>query len=323
MITIFVPYEHTKKIIRDSLNLMISETCLKDVGYKIGDKLNRDAEEKTTIGKETDKGISNNEIMYIQGDGSMVPILGENNLEYKENKLGMVYLGSDITKKVSENGKETVEIHNKRFVSSLGEGVDKFKEMLHIAALKKGLNDVKEVIFLSDGASWLAKLKSEYFPNAVHILDWYHAVEHLWITAHKLFGEDNKAKCEEWVLPLKQLLWEGKVTEILDIIKEQGFKRKKNQTPLWELHGYYLSNHDNMRYAEYREKGYYIGSGAIESANKYIVANRLKMAGMRWSTKRANALIWLRCKYFEDQWDNFWENMHVSDYLITPNSKAA
>jgi hypothetical protein len=78
-----------------------------------------------------------------------------------------------------------------------------------------------------------------------------------------------------------------------------------------------------MCYDIFRKKGYYIGSGVIESAHKYIVASRLKQAGMRWSMKNANALIWLRSIYFEDRWDDFWKHMTLKKYLKPQKSNLA
>ena len=81
-----------------------------------------------------------------------------------------------------------------------------------------------------------------------------------------------------------------------------------------------------MKYNEYRSKGYNIGSGAIESANKYIVGQRLKLSGMQWTISHANALIHLRCKYYEGNWDIFWDDMNLKDYLdhnLIQKSKAA
>jgi hypothetical protein len=63
------------------------------------------------------------------------------------------------------------------------------------------------------------------FPDAIQILDWYHAVDHLWQTAHSLFGEDNK-KCAAWVNPLKELLWAGKVNDVIEKLFKDGFPKK-------------------------------------------------------------------------------------------------
>lgn len=325
LIGIFVPFIHTKKFIKDLLYFNISETCIKHTCLKIGNAIYQKemleskyalAGEKIEIKEPVDQ-------LYIQADGAMVPIRGEEKIDYKENKLGVVFSGADIEKKISKNGKERVTIHNKRFVSSVGEGVEKFKKMLFNTAKKRGLLNAKVVIFLSDGAVWLRNLRAEYFPNAIQILDWYHAIEHLWTAAHKLFGENNKSKCENWIEPLKELLWNGKILEVIDTIKIQAVNRKQNQTPLWELYHYFNTNKEFMQYDKFREKDYYIGSGVIESANKYIVANRLKQAGMRWSKIQANAMIWLRCKYFEDIWETFWDQLSISKFLSSQLLEAS
>ena len=81
-----------------------------------------------------------------------------------------------------------------------------------------------------------------------------------------------------------------------------------------KLYDYFDKNKDAMRYKEFREAGYYIGSGAIESANKYIITSRMKMTGCRWLIEKADQMIWLRAKYFEDHWDVFWEEMKYREF---------
>jgi hypothetical protein len=312
---VFIPFAHTKKIIKETLNIDISETALLSISGKVGTKLYNDMEKKSRRPEQVQSKVETVNVMYIQADGAMTPIVTKGGVEYKENKLGMVFTDDNIVHSKTKKGENRVEIKNKHFVSSIGEGVEKFKKMLYALSKENGLHRAAKKVFICDGASWLSKMKEEYFPDAIQILDWYHAVDHLWQTAHSLFGENNIEKCKSWVEPQKQLLWEGKVDDVISGLIKAGNNTKKNQTPIWQLHGYFVSNRNNMRYDEYRNAGYYIGSGSIESANKYIVANRLKQAGMRWEIKNANAIIWLRSKYFEDDWDDFWESMNIADYL--------
>ena len=63
-----------------------------------------------------------------------------------------------------------------------------------------------------------------------------------------------------------------------------------------------------MRYNEYREKGYHIGSGIVESACKHVVGQRLKQAGMTWSVEGADAIIQLRILWKNGEWNRFWKN---------------
>jgi len=315
MIFTYSPFAHTKKIMKEALSIEISETALKSISNRIGTKLYNDMDKKSRRPEQLQYTGSPIDLMYIQADGAMTPIASAGGIEYKENKLGVIYTNDNIIQKKTKNGKDRVEIKNKRFVSSIGEGVDKFKRMLYGLAKENGLYKSDKVIILGDGASWISKMKEEYFPEAIQILDWYHAVDHLWTTAHALYGENNIEKCRKWVDPLKELLWAGKVGDVIKEIIKMANGNKKNQDSLWKLHGYLVSNKENMKYDEFRKAGYYIGSGAIESANKYIVANRLKQAGMRWDVCNANAMIWLRSKCFEDIWDAFWDNVNIADYL--------
>jgi hypothetical protein len=313
--SIAMPFEQVSHLLYNIYGFEVSETCLKDISNNIGTKLYKEAEQRGKLPFRGRKAKEGCDILYIHADGSMVPTISENCIEYKENKLGLLYTDRDIVCKKTSSGKERVQIKDKRFISSIGEGVEPFKKMLYGGAVTKGCHTAKKVIVLTDGAAWLKKMKDEYFPHALHILDWYHAVDHLWSTAHVLFGEDNHERCEQWVTPLKDLLWKGKIEQVIRMLSEQGLKAQKDQTALFQLRGYFVSNKECMRYNEYRKKGYFIGSGAIESANKYIVADRMKRSGMRWSLQHANALIWLRCKYYEDQWDDFWENLNLSEYM--------
>lgn len=297
------------------LGVSVSVTFIEQVTVRVGDTLWEKAEKESRRPYGIEEREKDVDLLYICPDGAMVPLVGDGKVEYRENKLGIVFNNKDLVRKIDKNGKTTTRITGKRLVSSLGEGVEPFKKMLFAAAVKKGFYAAQTVVFLSDGAAWLSKCKEEFFPNAVRILDWYHALEHLWETARSLFGELNEEKCRAWAEPLQELLWQGKVDEVIRFLEKEINNGTKNQKPLIELRGYYHSNRASMKYDEYREKGWYIGSGPIESANNYIVNQRLKRSGMKWSKTCANAVLWARCKYYENNWDDFWKNLSLADYL--------
>lgn len=322
-LSVFMPFEHVKSYYKDIEGIDISETCLKETTHRLGSRIHEIMEVKGRR-PETIKGPKiSSDVMYIQADGSMVPIRGEKEREFKEAKLGLIYTNRDIVQRKTKKGEISTDIRNKRFVCSIGEGVEPFKKMMYAAAREKGYFKSKKVVVLSDGATWISKMRHEYFPRAIHILDWYHAMEHLWQAAYKIFGESKTAECEEWVKRFERLLWAGKVDKVIKELDREIFRRKKYQTELIQLRGYYFSNRTNMRYNEFRKNGFYIGSGAIESAHKYIIASRLKQAGMRWTVSHANAMIWLRSKYFENTWDEFWKTMSMKEYFKPVKSRAA
>jgi hypothetical protein len=90
-------------------------------------------------------------------------------------------------------------------------------------------------------------------------------------------------------------------------------KRLQPQNPSVreEVHktvGYFETNQDRMRYAEWIKHGLFVGSGVIEAGCKTIVGQRLKQSGMRWTVRGANAIIALRCCQISGRWEEFWGN---------------
>ena len=75
------------------------------------------------------------------------------------------------------------------------------------------------------------------------------------------------------------------------------------------LEGYIRNNSDRMKYLEYKNKDYYIGSGMIESGNKTVVQKRMKQAGMRWSIAGGQFMAVLRAKHESHRWSD------VVDYI--------
>jgi len=151
---VFTPFEHAGKIIESFLNIHVSETTLMKIVNKAGEKIYQDFKNKE-VSKKIKKS---SKIIYIQSDGSMVPTLGEEKIEYKENKLGLVFSDTDIKERKGKNGEKEIEIKNKRFVSSIGKGVEEFQNMLFKAAKIKGSEKCKTLIFLTDGATWLKNI---------------------------------------------------------------------------------------------------------------------------------------------------------------------
>ena len=70
------------------------------------------------------------------------------------------------------------------------------------------------------------------------------------------------------------------------------------------LYTYISNNRDNIDYPTYKAKGYFVGSGAIESGNKIVLQNRLKLPRMRWNVPTAQCMLSLKAKLESNQWDS-------------------
>jgi hypothetical protein len=75
-----------------------------------------------------------------------------------------------------------------------------------------------------------------------------------------------------------------------------------------------------MEDREYLAKGWCITSGAVESACKTVVGQRLELAGMRWCEDGAHAVCHLRALYRSEkgQWAAFWAGDYSSDLAPDP-----
>jgi hypothetical protein len=239
--------------------------------------------------------------IYFLADGAM---LNTRSNGWKENKLGMVFSEENM-EKTGSGEKERIRIRRKDFITSFAEGLQPVKKLLRLLAARNGAFQAREVVVVSDGAPWIENTFAEMFKELTHILDWYHAVEHLWSCANSIYGKGSELAAR-WVKRYKELLWTGKVEELLiDLFAEAATAR--DQTPLLELHAYLRTRRHMIRYNEFRERGLFVGSGAIESANKYVIQSRLKRAGMRWSISGANAIAHLSAAYMADRWDPLWK----------------
>jgi hypothetical protein len=70
---------------------------------------------------------------------------------------------------------------------------------------------------------------------------------------------------------------------------------------------YFHRNAERMPYADFRKQGLFVGSGVVEAGYKIICVQRLKLSGMRWTVRGANAIIALRCCQLSARWEEFWE----------------
>jgi hypothetical protein len=70
----------------------------------------------------------------------------------------------------------------------------------------------------------------------------------------------------------------------------------------------YLNNHrDRTHYRQFRRGGYPLGSGGVESSNKFICHVRLKRSGAWWYETNSNQLLALRCAKYNGTFDQVFE----------------
>lgn len=154
-----------------------------------------------------------------------------------------------------------------------------------------------EVVFLGDGAPCNWNLAATHFPDAVPILDFWHASEHVWEVSRALYRQDEptqKALGDQWAQArVESLKSEGPLPLLRALRRRQG-KTKTQQEVLRQARHYFTHNAQRMDYPQHLAAGRMIGSGPVEAACKSVVGVRLKQAGMRWSNAGADAVLAVR-----------------------------
>jgi hypothetical protein len=184
---------------------------------------------------------------------------------------------------------------------------EQFGPLLRAEAIRRGMAKAKTVVFLGDGAVWVWKLARLNFPQAVCILDYYHACEHLNLLSATLYGEGSalaKRRFRQW----RKALLKDKIAQVIaqataDLpTKAQTRKSAKKQI------AYFERNRSKMLYQTFRTAGYFIGSGVVEAGCKTVVGQRLKQSGMLWSCKGASHLLAVRCALLSGWFEGFWKH---------------
>jgi hypothetical protein len=234
------------------------------------------------------------QVKGISMDGGMVHLRDEG---WKEMKVGAVY---DVALRWQRDARtaewvEQAQAVNLSYMAVLGD-VQAFAPALWQIAVQRQVPQAADSSVTADGAEWIWSVATDYFPDSTQIVDWYHARQHLWAAAHALFP-DHPDRAQGWASHQSQALFLGALDQIIDPL---------DQTGLAEHSHYFRLHRQRMRYQEFRENGYPIGSGTVESGVKQFKA-RLTGPGMRWSRPAAQQMLVIRAAVLEHSFDCLWQ----------------
>jgi hypothetical protein len=240
--------------------------------------------------------------LYGSLDGVMAPLVGEwrelKNIAWYRVEPVHSYQKRRHTKRVGEQkGLQAQDITYHCDIQP----PEQFSNLFWASACQRKADLYEEVVFVCDGAVWIWKLIEKHFPYAVQIVDWYHASEYLPPIAEAVFGCGTE-QYQNWLENARTLLWEGRMAD-LSLACQQWSSFSLAQPAVQQAVTYFTNNQKRMDYARFRQKGYFIGSGTVESAGKQISGLRLKRAGARWTEQGAVATAKARAAWLSGLWD--------------------
>ena len=297
-------YQAAENVIYDTYGLKVNDDTIRLVTNYIGKAVfEEDCKKAELIMQRHESGkldfkYNKKGILYIEADGAALNTRHKDNegSTWRENKLGLVYSSDNIHYWTDKKGKRQHHIDKKEYISFLGTAKE-FSKHLYRISIENGYGDYKETVVISDGAVWISKMVEELFPDAQHILDLFHLKENVYDFARNKFGMDE-SKYTPWAVRICKLLENGEIEKVIgELDPEEKYNNCVN------LYHYITENINCINYPEYKKKGYFCGSGAIESGNKVVLQKRLKQAGMRWEPETAQYLLTLKAKYESGKWE--------------------
>ena len=229
----------------------------------------------------------------ISLDGGMVHIRNEG---WKEFKVGTIF-DTQPRRVRDPQTREWVTLPqgiNVTYCAVLG-SVTEFAPAFWRHAVEQRIPWTDDTSVTADGAEWIWNLTADLFPDSLQILDWYHACEHLAQAAATLYPDDAD-QASRWYARAQSRLYQGEASLIA---------HQLSAADLPDHARYFHSHQRRMQYHEFRENGYPIGSGTVESGIKQLKA-RLSAAGMRWSRSAASQMLLLRASVLDHSFDARW-----------------
>lgn len=293
LLAVLTPYHQAPQVCQTLLGSERHAMTVRRVALREAEHLAASGHHQPLPPRERDR-------LYLEVDGHLCPTrepkAGPADQGYREAKAVLAFSGHDV----AEVSKERHEILHKILQAQITDS-ETFRSLFAEVYGHAGGTRAAEVIVLADGARWIWSMVEDLLPHAVQILDFSHAKQYLWDAGKLIYGEGS-AFVQPWLKEQETLLLEDKVGAVMAHL-ERFLDIAPALAPI--LH-YFQQNAGRMCYGTYRQRGYFIGSGAIESAGKQLSAARIKGPGMRWNVTELNLLLTLRCLFLDHSWQTYW-----------------
>ena len=251
-------------------------------------------------------------IVYVQMDGTGIPVVKKETAgrqgkaegqpaHTRECKLGCVFTQTTWDKQ----GYAIRDPDSTTYTGAI-ETAEEFGRRIYAEASRRGWSRALLKVVMGDGAEWIWNIAELHFPGAIQILDLYHARQHLWEVARKLYPNDQ-VKQKAWMKMHQKLLDRGKIEKLVDALRAIKSDNAEIEEKVRTEADYFERNRERMRYPKFRRQHLFVGSGVIEAGCKTVIAARLKRSGMFWTVRGANAIVALRCCQLNSEFENYWE----------------
>ncbi|HEX8836931.1 MAG TPA: ISKra4 family transposase [Candidatus Acidoferrum sp.] len=310
------PFDHGREQMKLLAGLEVTTKSVERIAEAIGADIAHREQEEMPQALQLDLPAIVGEpipVLYVQMDGTGVPVVKKETLgrqgklagqpaHTREVKLGCVFTQTTW----DEKGYAIRDPDSTTYTGAIETAVE-FGKRLYREALKRGWHRAKKKVVIGDGAEWIWNLVAEHFPEAIQIVDLYHARQHLWEVARQLYPSEE-IKQKAWMkVHQKRLLDKGKIEKLVGALRSTHTTNAQVAEKIRTEADYFKRNTERMRYPKFRPQHLFVGSGVVEAGCKTVIGSRLKQSGMFWTVRGANAILALRCSHLNGRFEDYWE----------------
>jgi hypothetical protein len=311
-----VPFDHGRQQMKLLADLEVTTKTVERTAEAIGEDIAAGAQKEIQRAVQLDlpmvlgKAVP---ILYVQMDGTGIPVVKKETVgrqgktegepsHSREVKLGCVFTQTTWDKA----GYPIRDPDSTTYVGAI-EPAEEFGKRLYVEVWKRDWSHAEKKVVMGDGAEWIWNLAEQHFPGAVQIVDLFHARQHLWELARKLYPNDEVSQ-KAWIkVHQRRLIDKGKIEKLVASIRSIDSENPEVTEKIRTEADYFERNADRMRYPKFRRQHLFVGSGVIEAGCKTVIGSRLKQSGMFWTVRGANAIIALRCCQLNGRFEDYWE----------------
>jgi hypothetical protein len=310
------PFVHGREQLKVLAGLVVTSKSVERSAETIGADIAQQEQQQIQSAVQLDLPIPVGQpipILYVQIDGTGVPVVKKETAgrqgkvegqpaHTREAKLGCVFTQTTW----DEEGFAIRDPDSTTYTGAI-ETAEEFGKRIYREALKRGWRCAKKKVVIGDSADWIWNVVAEHLPDAMQIVDLYHARQHLWEVARQLCPHEE-IKQKAWMkVHQKRLLDNGKIEKLVGALRTIHTTNSQVAEKIRSEADYFERNAERMRYPKFRRQHLFVGSGVIEAGCKTVIGSRLKQSGMFWTVRGANAILALRCSHLNGRFEDYWE----------------
>lgn len=332
LLSVMMPYEVASWLLGQWSGLSISASTLWNWVQVKGQQARKEMEAQLqaqtqgeSITPEPLSELLNSLPLVIGADGVMVPfrpVAGtpKGKTQWREIKVAIL---ARLGIRHNRRGEPLPHLLHRRLVAVLG-NIDDFIPSLRLEARRQSFESAPKVVWLSDGGTGFWRVYHTCFSSvAIPILDFFHAAGHLWRATQALFEpQPSSPQASAWFSRWRHQLRHGQHYQVLSdltyLINTNLFSGQSLDT-LVQVQSYFQRHHAHIHYQRFHRQKLPLGSGMVESSCKWLIQQRFKGVGMRWSESGFNHLLLLRLAWVNQRFDSLFPLSPHSSHLHSPN----